>query len=61
VPCTSPQTCSAQDGSGSPPRGCTARENLDMMPRGLDGVSVCPGNRIDEVDAVVDGSMLVTV
>ena len=30
------------------------------MPRALDGIGVCPGVRIDEVDAVVNGLMRVT-
>ena len=36
-------------------------ENLDFVPRALDGICVCPGVRIDEVNAVVDGSMRVTL
>jgi len=36
-------------------------ENLDSMPRALDGISVCPGVRIDEVNAVVHGVMRVTL
>jgi hypothetical protein len=36
-------------------------ENLDMLPRALDGICVCPGVRIDEVDAVVNGLMHITL
>jgi len=36
-------------------------ENLDSTPRALDGISVCPGVRIDEVNAVVHGVMRVTL
>jgi hypothetical protein len=32
-------------------------ENLDSTPRALDGIGVCPGVRIDEVNAVVHGVM----
>jgi hypothetical protein len=38
-----------------------AQENLDAAPRGLDGVCVGPGVRIDEMDAVVDGAVRKTV
>jgi hypothetical protein len=34
-----------------------AQENLDAAPRGLDGVCVDPGVRIDEMDGVVDGAV----
>ena len=30
------------------------------MPRGLDGIRVVPGDRIDEVDAVIDSAVRVT-
>jgi hypothetical protein len=36
-------------------------ENLDSTPRALDGICVCPGVRINEVDAVVNGAMCVTL
>ena len=36
-------------------------ENLDLVPRALDGVGVCPGVRIDKVDAVVNGLIRVTL
>jgi len=38
-----------------------AQEDLNGTPRALDGVCVCPSPRIDELDAVVDGLMRVTV
>ena len=37
-----------------------AKENLDAMPRALDCVSVITGNRIAELDAVIDSMVLVT-
>jgi hypothetical protein len=36
-------------------------ENLDMMPRALNGVCMCAGVGIYEVNAVVYGEMLVTL
>jgi hypothetical protein len=36
------------------------QEDLDGTPRGLDGICVVPGDRIDEVDAVIDSAVLVT-
>jgi len=36
-------------------------ENLDSTPRALDGIRVCAGVSIDEVDAVVDGAMRVNL
>jgi hypothetical protein len=36
-------------------------KGLDMPPRGLYGVGVCPGYRMNEVDAVVYGAMHVTL
>jgi hypothetical protein len=36
-------------------------ENLVSTPRALDGIRVCPGVRIDKVNAVVHGLMRVTV
>jgi hypothetical protein len=38
------------------PPGVSAEEELDVTPRALYGVGVCPGVRIDEVDAVVNGA-----
>jgi hypothetical protein len=35
-------------------------KSLDVTPRGLYGVGVCPGCRINELDAVVYGAMRVT-
>jgi hypothetical protein len=35
-------------------------KSLDVLPRGLNGVRMGPGFRIDEVDAVVNGAMRVT-
>jgi hypothetical protein len=36
-------------------------ENFDLTPRALDSIRVCPGVRIDEVHAVVNGMMRVTL
>ena len=38
-----------------------AEESLHSSPRSLDGVRVGPGVRINEVDAVVDSAMRVTL
>jgi hypothetical protein len=37
-----------------------AREHLDTTPRGLDGIGVVPGVRMDEVVAVVYGAVRIT-
>ena len=36
------------------------QEDLDGTPRGPDGISVVPGDRMDEVDAVIDSAVCVT-
>jgi hypothetical protein len=36
------------------------QEDLEGKPRGLGGVCVVPGERINEVDAVIDGAVRVT-
>jgi hypothetical protein len=38
-----------------------AKDNLDVAPRGLDGVCVVSGVWIDEMDAVVDGALRETL
>ena len=59
--CTSPRTCSAQDGIHSLPPVVLPEENLDSTPRAFSGLGVSTGVRIDEVDAVVDSAMPVTL
>jgi hypothetical protein len=59
--CTSPRTCSAPDGSGSLSPVVLAEEDLDATTRGLDGVGVRAGVRIDVVFAVVDRAVRVTL
>ena len=36
------------------------QEDLDGTPRGPNGISVVPGYRMDEVDAVIDSAVRVT-
>jgi len=38
-----------------------SQEYLDATPRTIDGVGMCPCFRIDELDAVVDSAMRVTL
>jgi len=42
------------------PRVVATKENIQSAPRALNCVDVIAGDRIFEVDAVVDGAMLVT-
>jgi len=59
-PCTAPRTCSVQDGTGIPPPVVVAKKYLHVPPRGVNGIRVRVGDRIFEVEDVVDGAMLVT-
>ena len=59
--CVAPRRKRAPDGSGSLPPVVLAEEDLDATPRGLDGVGMRPGVKIDELDAVVNGAVRVTL
>jgi hypothetical protein len=61
VPCISPRTDCALGDIRSLPPVVLAQEDLDATPLALDGISVGPGVRINEVDAVVHIAMRVTL
>ena len=51
------RTCNEPSGNDSRPPVILPQEVLDETPRGLDGIRVVHGDRIDEVDAVIDSAV----